>query len=110
MESLLIWTSDVLLILGGFLLLTGGIGILRFPDLYTRMHAAGVTDTLAVLCTLSGLMLLAGWSLVLAKLLFVMIFLMFTGPVSSHALAKAAYNRGLLPKDCEAVGGESSTG
>ncbi|SHE56270.1 multisubunit sodium/proton antiporter, MrpG subunit (TC 2.A.63.1) [Microbulbifer donghaiensis] len=82
--------SGCALALGCFFMLSGAVGLLRFPDFYTRMHAAGVTDTLATFLILGGLMLLAGWSLALFKLGMILLFLFFTGPVASHALARAA--------------------
>lgn len=89
--------SGILLAFGAFLVLSGGIGVLRFPDVYSRMHAAGITDTLGAVSILLGLMILAGWSLVLAKLVMIMLFLLITGPTSSHALGKAAWKSGLQP-------------
>lgn len=102
MSIVLEWVSGALLLVGMFLIVTGAVGILRFPDLYTRMHAAGVTDTLAAICIISGLLLISGWSLESAKLLMILIFLLFASPTSSHALAKAAYSSGLQPKYCKA--------
>lgn len=78
------------LALGCFFLLSGAVGLLRFPDFYSRMHAAGMTDTLASFLILGGLMLMAGWSLALFKLGLILLFIFFTGPTASHALAKAA--------------------
>lgn len=89
--------SSILLAFGAFLVLSGGIGVLRFPDVYSRMHAAGITDTLGAVSILLGLMILAGWSLVLAKLIMITLFLLITGPTSSHALGKAAWKSGLQP-------------
>ncbi len=86
------------LLTGGFLVITGGIGLLRFPDLYTRMHAAGVTDTGGAGLVLLGLMLQAGLTIVAVKLALILWFLLFTGPVSSHALAKAALHGKLEPR------------
>jgi multicomponent Na+:H+ antiporter subunit G len=82
---------------GSILVLTGGIGLLRFPDFYTRIHAAGITDTMGAWLILVGLMFVAGWTLVTAKLVMLLIFLAITSPLSSHALAKAAFMRGLGP-------------
>ena len=82
---------------GSIFILTGGIGLLRFPDFYTRIHAAGITDTMGAWLILIGLMFAAGWSLVTAKLVMLLLFLAITSPLSSHALAKAAFMRGLQP-------------
>jgi multicomponent Na+:H+ antiporter subunit G len=85
------------LLTGGFLIITGGIGMLRFPDLYTRLHAAGVTDTGGAGLVLFGLMLQAGLTIVTVKLALILWFLLFTGPVASHVLAKAALHAKLEP-------------
>jgi len=85
------------IISGSLFVLTGGIGLLRFPDFYTRIHAAGITDTMGAWLILIGLMFSAGWTLVTAKLVILLIFLVMTSPLASHALAKAAYMRGLRP-------------
>lgn len=87
----------ILVFAGTVFCLIGAIGVLRFPDLYSRMHAAGLTDTLGALLLLVGLMLLAGWSLATAKLIFILAFLWMTSPTSSHALAKAARHGGVEP-------------
>lgn len=89
--------SSVCLLLGGFLIFTGGLGVLRFPDFFTRMHAAGVTETMAATLIVLGLMLVSGWGLPLFKLLLILLFVMITGPTASHALAKSALHGGLRP-------------
>jgi multicomponent Na+:H+ antiporter subunit G len=82
--------SFVMLALGGSFVFLGGLGALRFPDLYTRMHAASLTDSLGTLLTLCGIMLQSGWSLATVKLLTILFFLMMTGPTATYALANAA--------------------
>lgn len=82
--------SFAMLALGGFFVFMGGLGALRFPDLYTRMHAAGLTDSLGTLLTLGGIMLQSGWSLATVKLLTILFFLLMTGPTATYALANAA--------------------
>ncbi len=89
--------SWVCLVAGGFFCLVGGIGLLRMPDFYTRMHAASVTETLGAGLILLGLLIQAGITLVGAKLLMIGLLIFFTSPAASHALAKAALSRGLQP-------------
>jgi multicomponent Na+:H+ antiporter subunit G len=89
--------STFMMALGCFVALTGGIGILRMPDFYTRIHPAGKTDTLAQTLILGALMLQAGLTLVSAKLLIIMLFLFFTTPTATHAVAKAAHLSGIKP-------------
>jgi multicomponent Na+:H+ antiporter subunit G len=85
--NLLSWA---LLLGGSFFVIVGGIGSLRMPDLYTRMHAASVTDSMAPILILSGLMLQAGLSLYSVKLAAILVFLLLTGPTASNALASTA--------------------
>lgn len=82
---------------GGFFCLVGGIGLLRMPDFYTRMHAASVAETLGAGLILLGLLLQAGLTLTGAKLVMIGLLVFFASPTASHALAKAAMSRGLKP-------------
>ena len=82
---------------GSIFVIIGGVGILRLPDFYTRIHAAGITDTMGTWLILVGLMFQAGWTLVTAKLFFLLFFMVATSPLASHALAKAAFLRDLVP-------------
>jgi multicomponent Na+:H+ antiporter subunit G len=80
---------------GVFFCLMGGIGLLRFPDFYARVHAAGITDTLGSILIIVGLMLQTGVELNLARLALILLFLLFTSPVAGHAVARSAYEHGL---------------
>ncbi|WP_083875756.1 monovalent cation/H(+) antiporter subunit G [Caenispirillum salinarum] len=82
--------SWAMLLGGAAFSLIGGLGILRMPDIYTRMHAASLTDTMGAILILGGLMIQGGLTLVTAKLVLTLFFLLFTSPVSTHALAAAA--------------------
>jgi multicomponent Na+:H+ antiporter subunit G len=97
MEFIVDMFSALCLLLGSFLCLSGGVGIIRFPDFYTRMHAVGVTDTLGAAMILIGLMLQNPEVLVLLKLLMILVMTLFISPAASHALAKAALRNDLLP-------------
>ena len=83
--------------LGSFFTVCGALGILRMPDLYTRLHSASVIDTTGAGFLILGMMLQAGWSLVTVKLVFVLAIFFFTLPVASHALARAALHEGIKP-------------
>ena len=88
------WT----LIIGGtFFVIIGSIGTLRFPDFWTRLHAASVTESAGVILLLLGLCIQAGLTLVTFKLLIIGVFLFITGPTSTHAIANAALVSGLRP-------------
>lgn len=97
-DALLPLLSGLLLAIGAFFLVVGGIGILRFPDFFTRIHAAGVSETLGTFVTLLGLMALGGGWIVTVKLALILIILALTNPVSSHALARAALHDGVLQR------------
>lgn len=97
MELVIDGLSWILLLAGAFFMLVSGIGVLRMPDVYTRIHAAGVKDTMGAALTLVGLMLQAGLTLVTAKLFLIWLFLWFTSPVASHSVARAALLGGIRP-------------
>ncbi len=87
--------SAVFIAVGSLFCLIGGVGILRLPDFYTRTHGASLTDTFGAGMILLGLMVQAGLSLVLVKLIMIQIFILLTSPTATHALAKAAFAMGL---------------
>lgn len=89
--------SGVFLLAGSFLCLTGGIGLLRLPDFFSRVHAAGMTETLATPLLLIGLLLQMEPSLDLLKVVFILILVLATNPTATHAMAKAALHGGLRP-------------
>ena len=97
------------LIGGSLLCVIGGIGLIRLPDFYTRMHAAGVIDTLGACLILIGLMFQAGLTLVTVKLVLILFFLLVTSPTACHALADAALSRGLEPYVVTKKSGEEAT-
>lgn len=96
-EAVIDALSWICLLGGGAFCIVGGIGLLRMPDFYTRMHAASVTDTLGMGLMMLGMALQAGLTLVSAKLIIIVLLLLLTGPVATHALARAALHRGLKP-------------
>lgn len=82
--------TAVLVSLGVFFLLMGAIGLVRFPNFYARMHAAGKCDTLGALLVLLGLAAYHGASLSSAKILLIAVFVFLTSPTATHAVARAA--------------------
>lgn len=79
------------------------VGMLRFPDFYSRMHAASKGDTLSSLCLLGGFALFTlnhidSHSIILAlKLVFIILFIFISSPTASHALSEAAFKTGATP-------------
>lgn len=88
----------LLLTAGGVFVLIGGIGVLRMPDLYTRMHAASVTEGMGALLILGGLMLHSGFTLATFKLFAILVFLLFTSPTAAYALVNTALMSGTEPE------------
>ncbi len=82
---------------GSVFVVIGGIGVVRLPNFFARMHGAGITDTLGAGLILVGLMFDAGLSLITAKLVILLFFLWITSPTATHALAQAALHQGLEP-------------
>ena len=94
----MIWldiASGVLLAGGGFFCIVGAVGLLRMPDFFTRTHAASLIETLGAGLILAGLALQAGFTLALLKLVILGLLILFASPTATHALAKAARERGV---------------
>ena len=96
-ELILNLISAGLLAAGSIFVLIGAFGLIRLPDFYTRLHAAGITDTLGAELILLGLIFQAGLSLVTVKLILISLFIFFTSPTATHAVANAARVMGLKP-------------
>jgi len=97
MEAVLDVLGWVSVVAGLFFMLTGTLGILRMPDVFTRLHAAGMTDTMGAGFLLLGMCFHAPAWHVLVRLGIVYVFLLFTSPISTHALARAAIAGGVEP-------------
>lgn len=98
MPDVTAWIGGGLVIAGTLLSLLGAGGVLRFPDLYTRIHAASITDTGGATLVLLGLGVVSGLSLDAVKLFFCWAFIMLTTPVAANALANAAFGSGYKPR------------
>jgi len=104
MEAFLDIVSWVLLVVGGLVAVISGIGLLRLPDLYTRLHAASMLDSAGALCVFIGLALQAETVAVAVKLLLAPAFLLLTTATAAHVLSKSARRAGLEPiEDTSAV-------
>lgn len=89
---------SILFLSGGlFFFLTATVGLLRFPDFYTRLHATGKGDTLAVFLCLIGLAFYAGLSLSCLKIIFIAVFMFLAQPTATHAISRAAMKSGVTP-------------
>lgn len=97
MSSLVDIVSWLLISAGGFFCVVGGIGLMRMPDFYTRLHAASVIETAGAGLMLAGMALQAGLTLVTVKLIMIGLLIFFASPAATHALANAAMARGIQP-------------
>ncbi|MEE9589123.1 MAG: monovalent cation/H(+) antiporter subunit G [Hyphomicrobiaceae bacterium] len=93
--------SWLALVAGSFVVVVGALGLVRMPDVFTRMHAGGMIDTLGAALIFLGLILQAGLSLVALKLVVLFALFFITSPVATHALARAALYAGVEPKLAE---------
>ena len=101
MDQVATVASWTLLLGGSFFLLTGSLGMVRLPDVFTRMHAGGMTDTMGAGMIMVGMAVYNGADLVTVHLLLILGFLWFTSPIATHAVAKAALSGGLSPYTLE---------
>ena len=104
--TLLDMLSWLCLLSGSFLGVTGAVGLFRFPDFYTRLHANSITETLCAGLILLGLALQASGAVMVLKLFLVFFVMAYTGPAAAHALAKTARRENLDP--VTAASGEGS--
>lgn len=97
----LLWDilSGIFLVLGAFLSLAAGVGILRFPDLLARMHAATKPQVLGLVFMLLGLELQLRSGAVLLVLVLVLLFQLLTSPVAAHMVGRAGYRTGKIRRD-----------
>ena len=95
--SVSVAAAALLIIIGCFFIVVASIGLVRFPDFYTRIHPAGKSDTIGQALILGGLILYQGMSFESIKLLLIIIFICIANPTATHALAKAAHLAGLRP-------------
>jgi multicomponent Na+:H+ antiporter subunit G len=87
-----------LMVAGGALSVTGAIGLLRFPDVYTRSHAQTVVNVGGTCLVLLGVALYGLWSGYAVKSLFLVFFIFMTSPVGTHAITRTAYRTGVRPR------------
>jgi multicomponent Na+:H+ antiporter subunit G len=95
--------AAVLIVLGLFFFAGGSVGILRFPDFYSRLHPAGKLDTMGLLLSLTGIALYVVQDLTLSailtalKIMLIVVFVFITSPTATHAILDAGVRAGLSP-------------
>jgi len=87
----------ILISLGTFFMAVGSIGLIRLPDFYSRAHAQGKVDTLALILVIMGLVVYEGFTINSIKLVLIITFVALTNPTGTNALTNAAYRFGLRP-------------
>lgn len=97
------YISGLLIALGLIFFLVGSIGMIRLPDFYSRLHAAGIIDTMGLLLTMAGLALLIltdftlGNFLSALKIILIVVFVFLTSPTATHAIVNAGIRAGHKP-------------
>ena len=89
--------SGLLIACGVVALLIGSLGLLRLPDVYCRIHAVGMIDTAGAGFIILGMVIHEGFTLVTVKLVLIGVFMFFTSPIATHAVAQVAYKSGVVP-------------
>lgn len=113
-ESLQIWLGGGVMLVGALFCIIGAFGLLRLPDVFARMHAASLVDTLGMLLLVLGMLIIEGlFTQNTLRLLLIALFVLFTSPVATHALSKAALKEGVKPvladeSDDDVTGGDES--
>lgn len=102
-DTIILVLSWFFILSGSFFVIVGALGTLRFPDFWSRLHAASITDSAGVILLLVGMGMQAGLTLIAVKLLIIGVFLFITGPTATHAVANAALVSGLRPREAEGL-------
>jgi multicomponent Na+:H+ antiporter subunit G len=89
--------SIILIVAGIFFMFVGSLGVIILPDFYSRTHAVSKSDTLGIMLVILGLIVFEGFTMNSVKLTLIVVFVMLSNPIGTHALARAAYIRGLKP-------------
>ena len=89
--------SGFFIVCGVVALLIGSLGLLRLPDVYCRIHAVGMIDTAGASFIILGMIIHEGFTLVSVKLVLIGVFLFFTSPIATHAVAQVAHKSGVVP-------------
>jgi len=96
-QMLITILSGLFIACGVVALLIGSLGLLRLPDVYCRIHAVGMIDTAGASFIILGMIIHEGFTLVTVKLVLIGVFMFFTSPIATHAVAQVAYKSGVVP-------------
>ena len=90
--------SGICFFLGIISILIGSIGIIKLPDVFSRLHASGMIDTAGVAFIIFGMVLQSGLSITSIKLILIGVFIFFSSPISGHAVSLVSNSMGIKPK------------
>ncbi len=90
--------SIIFIVAGIFFMFVGSVGVITLPDFYSRTHAVSKSDTLGIMLVIFGLIVFEGFTMNSVKLTLIVLFVMLSNPIGTHALARAGYMRGVKPK------------
>ena len=96
-QTLITILSGFFIACGVLALLIGSLGLLRLPDVYCRIHAVGMIDTAGASFIILGMIIHEGFTLVTVKLVLIGVFMFFTSPIATHAVAQVAYKSEVVP-------------
>ncbi|MGH4049949.1 MAG: monovalent cation/H(+) antiporter subunit G [Clostridium sp.] len=85
--------STIFLFGGLFFFMVGTLGIIRFPDVFTRAHSASKCDTLGAMLCLCSIIILEGFNMISLKILLILLFVWIANPTATHLIAKGEYTR-----------------
>lgn len=91
------WAAAVFLIFAAVFNLAGGLGVLVFPDVYTRLQVSALSSTTATISVFIASMIIEGFSPMTGKILVITFFFFISSPVSAHIIARYAWNREMVP-------------
>jgi multicomponent Na+:H+ antiporter subunit G len=97
MDMVVLVLSGLSIAIGVIALLIGSLGLIKLPDVYCRIHAVGMIDTAGASFIILGMIIHQGFSLVSFKLALIGVFLFFTSPIATHAVAQVAHKMGVKP-------------
>ena len=89
--------TGIFFFIGSMSIIIGACGLIKLPDVFSRIHAAGMIDTGGTAFFLLGMIIQSGWSLITVKLILIGVFIFFTSPVTSHVPANLAREKKLTP-------------
>ena len=93
----MIWLVWLFFGVGIFFGVVGNLGVLIFPDIYTRLQASSKCSVTSILSILIGCMFLGGFSPITGRIVVIFLFFLVTAPVSSHIIGRCAWQKGILP-------------